>query len=213
MVGLIHREADLERLLSRWVETVEPDVITLELSSYGVSFRQSRGDELAGRLRATVEEFVAAGHCVDGPALDMLLAYIDLPSEFTCASDYAARRGVPLYLVDMDGHSRAHLNHMEELIARDNLFKLLCGPPAVKRDFEMAAARLFFEKGVSLLPYTEEMRARDRHMRDRIRGLMDSHGDARFLHICGWQHLRDPYGLYARLDPHKVFIHDKALRI
>ena len=74
----------------------------------------------------------------------------------------------------------------------------------------MAAARLFFEKGVSLFPYTGQMRARDSHMRDRIQELMESHENARFLHICGWQHLRDPRGLYAPLNPHKVFIHDKA---
>ena len=30
MIGVIHRDPDLERLLASWLESVEPDVITLE---------------------------------------------------------------------------------------------------------------------------------------------------------------------------------------
>ena len=112
---------------------------------------------------------------IDGETLDALLAYIALPSEFTAASGFAQARGIPLYLVDMDGHSRSHLGRMDELLATENLAKLLCGTAPEGRSFELAAARLFFEKGVSLFSYTEEMRARDSHMRDRIGELMESH--------------------------------------
>jgi hypothetical protein len=102
---------------------------------------------------------------------------------------------------------------MDELLAKDNLAKLLCGPGLENERHEMAAARLFFEKGLSLFPYTDEMRARDGHMRDRIRSLMESRTTGRFLHICGWQHLSDPHGLYAPLNPRKAFIYDEALRV
>lgn len=213
MIGLVHRHADLAKLLAGWLVSIQPDVITMELSSHGVAFRQSRGAELAARLRDRVEELRAGGYQIDNRALEMLLAYIALPSEFAAASDFAAPRGIPLFLVDMDSPSRAHLDHVEELLARDNLVKLLCGPPAEAGCLETTAARLFFEKGVALFPYTEEMCMRDRHMRDRIKELMGSRTGARFVHICGWQHLRDPYGLYGPLNPRKVFIHDKALRV
>jgi hypothetical protein len=213
MIGLIHRDAGLGKLLAGWLDSIEPEVITIELSSYGVAFRKSRGEELSGRLMATVQDLRDQGHCIDGKALDTLRAYIALPLEFVIASDFAARRGIPLHLVDLDSYSRSYLDHMEALLDRENLVKLLCCPGQEEASSEMAAARLFFEKGLSLFSYTEEMLTRDRHMRDRIGELMDSHGKGRFLHICGWQHLKDPGGLYAPLNPHKVFVYDKALRV
>ncbi len=213
MIGVIHRDAGLEQPISRWLETVRPDVVTLELSRHGLAFRQSRGEELARRVHGTVDELLAEGHSIEGRALDALLAYIALPSEFTAASGFAQMRGIPLYLVDMDSPSQSYLSHIEELLDKANLINLLCGPAPQSGRFEMAAARLFFEKGVSLFPYTEEMRARDSHMRDRIRELMASHKAACFLHICGWQHLSDPHDLYTPLNPQKAFIYDKALRV
>lgn len=211
MLGVIHGDAGLEPLLSRWLETVRPDLVTLEFSGYGLAFRQSRGEALKMTVYGAMDELLACGRRIDAQALDALLAYIALPSEFTAASGFAQERGIPLHLVDMDGPSRSYLSRMEELLARENLAKLLCGPAPENGRFEMAAARLFFQKGVTLFSYTEEMRARDGHMRDRIRSLMESHGPTRVLHICGWQHLSDPHGLYAPLNPRKVFIYDKAL--
>lgn len=213
MIGLIHRDAGLGKLLAGWLESIQPEVITLELSSYGVAFRQSRGEELTGRLMATVEELNDQGHLINRDALDMLRAYIALPAELVISSGFASPRGIPVHLVDMDRYSKDYLDHMEALLDRANLVKLLCSPEQETTRSEMAVARLFFEKGVALFPYTEEMLARDRHMRDRIGELMDSHGTGRFLHVCGWQHLRDPRGLYTPLNPHKVFVYDKALRV
>ncbi len=45
MIGVIHRDVDLEKRLLFWLESVIPDVVTLELSRYGLRFRQSRGEE------------------------------------------------------------------------------------------------------------------------------------------------------------------------
>jgi hypothetical protein len=213
MVGVIHRDAGLEKHLSRWLETVKPDVVTLEFTHHGLVFRQSRGEELVRRVRGVADELVTEGYEIESRALEALLAYIALPLEFTTVSGFAEERGIPFYLVDMGSHSQSYLSRLEELLARDNLVKLLCGPVPETGRFEMTAARLFFEKGLSLFPYTEEMCARDSHMRDRIGELMESHRAARFLHICGWQHLSDPHGLYAPLNPKKAFIYDETFRV
>ena len=214
MIGVIHRDADLEKRLLFWLESVMPDVVTLELSRYGLHFRQSRGEELRKRLTETMDELVAEGCTIDSRSFGDLLAYIALPSEFIAASAFAESRGIPLHLVDMDGLSQSHLGLMENLLAKDNLIKLLCTQASGKDRLELAAARLFFEKGVSLFRYDNEMAARDRHMSDRIKELIDSsHGAPCFLHVCGWQHLSDPYGFYAPFNPQKAFIYDKALRV
>lgn len=213
MLGLIHRDAEVRTLLSQWMEAWRPDIITLEFSPYGHRFRISEGARLAKRVRETVEAMSAAGRPIDGRALDDLLAYIDLPPEFAAASEYAAGRAIPFHLIDMDLYSHIRLSQMDELVSRENLIALLGGPCAGNAGRERALARLFFREGVRLFSYTEEMGERDRHMRDRIAELM-AHGCARkVLHVCGWQHLADPHGLYSSLDPVKVFLHDEALRL
>jgi len=59
---------------------------------------------------------------------------------------------------------------------------------------ERTMARLSFESGTQIVPYTEEMLIRDKHMSDKIALLMRAHPAQCFAHITGWQHLRDPYG-------------------
>ena len=213
MLGLIHRDAEVGPLLSRWMKAWEPDVITLEFSPYGCAFRKSKGADLKERVHKVMEELRAEGRHIDDRALHDVLAFIDLPPEFVAASDFAAGCGIPLHLVDLDLYSRSRLTHMERLVSKENLTTLLCAADARNAQQEMALARLAFRGAVRLFSYTEEMLARDRHMRDRIAELMALHGAPRVLHVCGWQHLADPHGLYAPLDPTKVFIHDETLRL
>ncbi len=213
MLGVIHRDREVAPLLSRWMEVWEPAIVTLELSPYGCAFRKSKGFELKERVHRAVEELRAQGRHIDGRALDDVLAYIDLPPELMVAADFAKRRGIPLHLIDVDLYSRSRLRHIDKLVSRENLSHLLCGADLRGADQEKALARLFFRGGVKLFPYTEEMAARDTHMRDTIAGLMKLHHGPRLLHICGWQHLADPRSLYASLNPTKVFIHDETLRL
>jgi len=212
MLGLIHRDPEIRSLLTQWMEACTPDVITLEFSPYGYRFRKSKGAGLSEKVRKAAEAMSAGGRLIDTQALDDILAYIDLPPEFVAASGYADGRCIPLHLIDMDLYSRTRLNQMDELVSWDNLVTLTRGPRVGNAGRERALARLFFRGGVRLFSYAEEMHARDCHMRDRIAELMANPCAPRVLHVCGWQHLADPHGLYAPLDPTKVFIHDETLR-
>ena len=71
-------------------------------------------------------------------------------------------------------------------------------------------ARLYFEKGITTKQYDREMYIRDRYMSAKIQELMERAPDKKFLHVCGWQHLNDPFGLYNPYNPTKVFSYDKA---
>jgi hypothetical protein len=213
MLGLIHRDPEVTPLLSRWMEGLRPDVITLEFSQYGYRFRKSRGAELSEKVREAARAMDALCRPMDRQSLDDLLAYINLPAEFAAASGYCERRTIPLHLIDMDLYSQVRLSRIDELVSRENLDILLSGPQPQDAGRERALARLFFRKGVKLFTYTEEMGKRDRHMRDRIAELMAHPDTPRVLHVCGWQHLADPHGLYSSLGPKKVFIHDEALHL
>jgi hypothetical protein len=211
ILGVIHRDKEGSPLLTRWLDAWRPEVITLEFSSFGLHFRQNNGKALKTRARAIADDMRAEGRQVDEGALSSVLAYMDPSFEFSVAAAFAERRNLPLFLVDDDRFSRRKLADMEELMSRENLEKLLSSPIHYDHRREKALARLFFEQGLDTLPYTAEMEVRDRGMRDRIQALMACHGGARFLHICGWEHLRDPLNLYDPLNPTKVFIYDKAL--
>jgi len=213
MLGVIHGDGPGEVLLRDWLESAGPGVVTLEFSSYGLDFRRSKGRALRRRTCEVVGGLRGEGFPIDEDALDSLLSYIDLPREYAAASDYCGRHERPLLLIDVDRFSARKLGGIGHLLARENLMRLLSGPGRQECHRQKALARLFFEKGIKTFSYTEEMRLRDRHMSLRISQLMRLYRPSLFVHICGWQHLSDPFGLYTSLSPRKVFIHDQALRV
>ncbi len=210
ILGVIHRDREGATLLAAWLERWAPEVVTLEFSSYGLRYRQTKGGMLKARVRDVASEMRSEGTCVNEGALEAVLAYLEEPFEFAVASAYTAARGFSLFLVDGDPFSRKRLADVEELVSRDNLKKLLSGPSPEDSTQQRALARLCLDHGLSVLPYTEEMGVRDREMTHRIATLMEAHKGARFLHVCGWQHLQDPFDLYSPFNPTKAFIYDEA---
>src|SRR5208337_2266895 len=128
MLGVIHGDGASEVLLGDWLESAGPGVVTLEFSTYGLDFRRSKGRALRQRTCEVVEGLREEGLPIDGEALDALLSYIDLPREYTVASDYCRRHGNPLFLIDVDRFSARKLGRINALLARENLLRLLSGP-------------------------------------------------------------------------------------
>ena len=95
-------------------------------------------------------------------------------------------------------------------MSTDNLETILATDTGEGRGYESVLARLYFENGVKTVPYTNEMRVRDKYMSNKIAVLRRHYKGKRFLHICGWQHLQDPHNLYGPENPVKVFIYDKT---
>jgi hypothetical protein len=214
MLGIIHRDRDAEGLLRERLAALGPDTITLEFSRYGLEYRKKNAPAMLEALNRTVRELRADGVSINPEALDRVLAYINPPAEYAAARDFAAAHGVPLLLVDMDRFSYLKLRGIGDLLAKDNLSKLLGAPHLTSGGHtEKALARLFFEKGVKVFAYTEEMRIRDGYMSAHLARLLARTGASHIVHICGWQHLCDPERLYEPLNPAKAFIHDKAVRI
>ena len=210
MLGVIHRDENGPDILDRWLRAVEPDVITLEFSNYGMRFRREMGPALKKRIEETYNRLKNNNlPCYDN-ALTMTLSYVEMPYEFDRASQYGKEHRVPLHLVDMDFFSYVKLREIEEFLSAGNLEKLLTEQVQGGADQEKGLARLFFDKGVRTAAYTEEMSVRDRYMSNKISVLRKYHGGKRFLHITGWRHLEDPHNLYGPLEPVKVFVYDKT---
>lgn len=214
ILGIIHRDEAGDKLLEDWLEKIRPQVITLELSNYGLNFREKNSCYYRQRLDSIMKQITEQGRTYNTKIVAGIYRYLEVPYEFKKASQYIRINGGSLYLVDMDIFSMYKLNEIDNFINIDNIAVLVNDEgDRDEASSEYVFARLYFEKGIKSKPYTEEMRIRDMFMSERIALLMRCYPEQKFLHICGWQHLQDPYNLYSSMEPIKAFIYDKTFCI
>lgn len=208
MLGIIHGDARNDTVVKKWMDDVRPDVITLELSPYGLAFRQEKGRAYMKRIDAICRKLQSEGYSCTSDDLRSFYSYVSVPREFEIARDYCAVNGSDLYLVDMGLFSYMKLKKIDELISEENIRKNLIEDSGGRPNGQKVLAGLYFRSGVSAFQYTDEMALRDRFMSRRITVLMRRFIGKRILHITGWQHLKDPLDLYAPLSPVKIYPYD-----
>ena len=208
ILGVIHRDKSNGRIIGDWLNTIRPQVITLEFSRYGLMFRKERGPMYRNKIESVLTQMRESGETINEEALSFLNAYIDLPSEYEAASLYCNENGASLHLVDMDLFSYMKLKDVDELFSEKNIRSIIGTQDGHTGAHERVMARLFFDSGIQTFPYTEEMLIRDRYMGHRIGTLMQDHKGKQIAHITGWQHLKDPYNIFTPFHPVKVFPYD-----
>lgn len=208
MIGLIHGDKEGGNILKRLLSSIRPDVITLEFTNFGLSFRKRNYRMLRKRLVNLLKRNFRG---FDREMVERIIGFLRPPFEYAVSKRYAEENGIPLYLVDMDFFSFMKLRYVSELFDPENLTNLISrgGSSSVE---EKRAAIMYFEKNIKLFAYTPEMRVRDQFARRLIGKIMERHRARKLVHICGWQHLADQYGFFSDLNPKKIFIYDKALR-
>jgi hypothetical protein len=210
MLGVIHRDPGGAAALRRWLDRIAPEVITLEFTRYGLEFRQRTAESFKKKVRRVAAGLEKSGRPVNPENLFSVISFLDPPYEYTVACEYCHEQGRKLYLVDLDVFSYSNLSGIGEFMEEENIESLLAGREAESRQKELAFARMSLDRGISVFPYTHEMYLRDRAMRDRIAMLMTQRKGKRFLHISGWQHLKDPFSLFACCKPRKAFVYDET---
>lgn len=208
ILGIIHRDKDNSRIIGNWLNKIKPQVITLEFSRYGLMFRKEKGPLYRKKLESVLTQMRQDGETYNKEALSFLNAYIDTPSEYEAASLYCNENSASLYLVDMDHFSSIKLKDIDELFSEKNIKNVMATKGGHTTTHERIMARLFFDSGIQTAPYTEEMLIRDRYMGRRLGVLLQDHKGKRITHITGWQHLKDPYNIFATFHPVKVFPYD-----
>jgi len=210
MLGVVHRDSGGYRLLAERLEQFMPDIITLEFSHYGLNYRRVMGKTYKKRIMEVILKYSGNREKLNRDAFSELVSFANVPYEYRASVRYTDKHSGLLHLIDLDMFSYVKLQKSEELFSPSNIERLLFSEQGFTDHGERAVARLFFEGGIKIYKYTEEMFIRDRYMSGRISMIKNENKNKRLLHICGWQHLDDPYELYAPLNPRKVFIYDKT---
>lgn len=213
MLGLIHRAKEGPSLLKDWLSRLRPELVTVEVSNYGLTFRKTYGEQYKRMILEAAERLKLRGLEIDERAKRQLLSFFDIPYEFAVPEEYAKTNGAYLFPVDMGLFSYLYLRRVERCIRTSELESLLKEGTVMEDEREKTRARLCFERGIRTFEYTAEMAHRDRFMARRIRSLVRLLGPETAVHICGWQHLLDPLGVFDDLNPRKVFIHGGTVRL
>ena len=232
LVGTIHRDP---KGLPRLMETLEresPDIITLEMSEYGVAFRERNGFRLKERLfdilRGLHEKSTQNQRGkIEWPqnpleigAIRAILLTLELPFEFMAVKAYCERKRIPFRCIDLSTYSRAKLKTLrKEMITEDNLWKILAfaamDPHEELRRQQILARRLISHDGDQVFMEVflngkigDGIVHRDRYMSLRIKEILRNH--KKILHVGGWEHLLDYprgktlYGLLKGLRPKRI---------
>jgi len=219
LIGTVHRDTQGLQRLSALLERLQPDLLTLEMSSYALQYRQARGPSQLLRLERILERLATETgrslqelQCCQAVAdIRNLLA---LPYEYRATRDYAARCDCRLALIDMTEVSTLKLKRVESgLITYRNL-KILTGLPeaaAAQRQESYATAQALLSNTPvaavrsAFLQHRrglEGIGPRDQLMAEQIRRLLQADTCRHLVHVGGWVHLlEDPQGetLFSRL--------------
>ncbi|MFQ5841478.1 MAG: hypothetical protein ACE5I8_03485 [Thermodesulfobacteriota bacterium] len=232
LVGTIHRDPyGLPRLMET-LERESPDIITLEMSEYGLTFRERTGL----RLKEKLFEILQGLHNksaqrqnvkLDRPqnpfemgAIQAILHTLELPFEFRAVKAYCERAQISFRCIDLSKYSRDKLKNLgDELITEDNVRKILTFAPRdpheelrkqrtlARRLISQDADQLFIEAFLNG-KRGDGIVQRDRYMNLRIKETLKNHGKT--LHVGGWEHLLDDprgktlYGLVKDLRPQRI---------
>lgn len=203
LVGTVHGDPDGPARLRQILRKEAPSVIGVEISPYGLSFRQRNGRRLRRILRRRAGRIAAAqGIPWQGwGQIQAVFAQLSMPFEYKASLCFCRESGGALFCLDVSSLSR-HLigEQWGELLSRENI-RSLAGEPAedlresVKKVYALAS-RLLSEQGKDQgspfekdLARDPEWQAREAALARRLTERFSIMECGRMAYVGGWQHL------------------------
>ncbi len=204
LVGVDHGDAEGFRRISTLLGSLQPDLILIELSPYGRSFRAAKQRELLKMLSANVSKAsrdlrLARRDGLRHPAVVRIRRQICLPFEYRAARRFARAHGSKLVLCDASELSRHWLASWPEMISVQNI-RLLLSSPGIPREHELSTflARKVLtgdQEAGELWTRTVESRwdlwwdRREHYLARRIWTALHALSPTCAVYLGGWQHL------------------------
>ncbi len=208
LIGGVHLDPHGKARLTKALESLTPQLVSVEFSPLSLLFRRRFSSNLDGILRANVRnmaraERISSARLLACEPVRRIRRHLELPFEYAASLEFGKKHGVPVVCVDDSDAARSRLGLFLELVSEENIRRLRCVKD-VSLDRAVAgiyrrAARLF-ELGrrlpAELLCLTgeseQEWLRRIRTMRRRIlrlRSGLRSRGGGRLVHVGGWLHV------------------------
>ena len=205
LIGTVHGDPQGYNRAAKLLESLKPEVITVEISPFSVRYRAAH----EGRWRRLFEAALAQlpDEARNHPAIRRVAARIEMPFEWRAAHAYGRRYGIRWHPIDLSFPAREHLpRYAREVLHPKNLRQLLeTSEDSLEEQITAAYRRARLSEGQPLRRHPSgnggAARMRERTMAARLRKLS---GRGRLVaHLGGWEHMaswEDGGGLYDLLE-------------
>ncbi len=220
LIGTVHRDPYGYKKLYHLLMEKKPNVITVEISPYSLSFRAKHAQKIRQILRANlhqmqIEDGFPLKEIISHGAIMGILVMLKEPFEWRAAGSYAQKNEVTLLDIDLSIYAQEKLVHLEELVSLKNLKNLLKLPPSSffnEIHAQYSRANYFFRNPPKIWPVNNEILEREKYMAEKIRQIYKSMAEGILCHIGGWEHLlerpdgKSLYHLLQDLNPQRIVL-------
>lgn len=203
LVGTVHADPNGYRRTLQLLERLRPQLILIELSPFGLTFRRSQQRFLWATLRhnlglAAEKSQLSVREALKHPQIRSICRQMSLPFEYRAAANFAPRSGTRLLLVDDSSFSRHWIATWPELITAENLLHLLslvATSTSVSAAYTAAANRIASRDNSQVgsvgqkNPEGELWTKRELFMANRVGQAMRSLQPTSAVYLGGWWHL------------------------
>jgi hypothetical protein len=228
LIGTVHRDPDGAAKLRKLLAEARPVALAVEVSPYGLFYRQKYCRFL---LRCLMRRVNRLAHDLKVSwrhwgQIEAMRIQLQIPFEYRMAQRYCRDTGAAISCIDSSVWSKSWINdHWQQLLSSENLKGLLEHSPAnlteeVGREYKIAAL-LFKSPERSLSAAFNRPWATDRNWQKREKGLAKmvekTYARAqggRVAYVGGWQHLLGPnaggtlYESIEHLHPRRMLLDD-----
>jgi hypothetical protein len=206
LIGTVHGDPDGMLRLLGLLKKEEPGLVAVEVSPYGLSYRQRRGRRLERVLRRRLRR-VAKRHGLlweQWGQFQAVVAQLSFPFEYRASLRFCRDSGAVLSCLDLSAMSRELIQtSWDELVSSRNIKALLHEPPepphaSVKKAYAMASKLLRERQESYLSAFFREWQT-DPGWKIREAALAEGIGkryktlkSGQLAYVGGWQHLLYP---------------------
>ena len=230
LIGAVHRDPHGAVKLKKLLAEERPIALAVEVSPYGLFYRQRNSRHLRRRLIRRVKRLALNLKVSwrDWGQINAIQIQLAVPFEYRMAQKYCRDTGAALDCIDSSLWSKAWIHeHWQQLLSSENLEVLLkCSPATlaeeVEREYKIAAHLLNEQEQSLASAFTRAWCAdplwqqREMELAQVLEEIYSGVQEGRVAYVGGWQHLLRPttggtlYSRVKHLQPRRILLNDGA---
>jgi hypothetical protein len=231
LIGSVHRDPHGAVKLINLLAQERPVALAVEVSPYGLAYRQRNSRRLRRRLIRKVKRLAGSLGVSwrDWGQINAIRIQLALPFEYRIAQKYCRDTGAALACIDSSLWSKGWIHeHWQRLLSSENLEVLLKCSPAnlaeeVEREYKIAAHLLNRQEQSLSSAFTRAWsgdplwQQREMELAQVLEETYTRVQDGRVAYVGGWQHLLRPatggtlYDRVEHLQPRRILLNDGTL--